>query len=284
VKRGFVYRVLPFFLAGFLLAAGALVPRLLLVIQQREFNRDRISVAAEDIHPYGDRYENMKNSLLGAVRLKDRIGWAYDDMIYAAGQADWKASFEQRLSRAEAFYTLWAEAAPNLLQMGRHWEKQAASLLMNPDGGEEALLLIEEADLDYGTLNLLYFDAGTGALVKGDLDLAAVGDGAGVQELWEGILEAYETQCGLYFGAAQVDEGAEDYDALVTWESTYIAMHAMSVDLTFRLEMDLYIDHGEWFFSIELLENDEAMVTQGQSGGEKLPLVSAGRADQTENG
>lgn len=256
MKRGFVSRVLPFFLAVIILAAGVLVPRLLLGIQQREFNRDRISVAAEDIHPYGDRYEDMKNSLLGAVHLLDRVSQEYDDMIYAAEQADWQESFEQRLSRTEAFCALWSEAAPNLLGTDHNWRKQTVRLLTNPDGGKETLLLVEEEEAFTGTLNLLYFDAGTGALVEGHLDLAAVGDGAGVQELWEGVLEAYEAQCGLYFGAAQVDEGLDsDYNALEPWADTYIAMHALSVDLAFRLEMSLYIDHGEWFASFQLLEN-----------------------------
>jgi len=244
-RNGFLRAALPALLSVAVLAAGGLAPRFFLTLQQRSFRRDIVSVAAGDIHPYGEEYETMKQTLLTAVRSAEDAALYSDDCL--------DISEEQRdllgrgMAAAQSFLSSWDRAAPELGLLDG-WPETAERWCLVTGAEEDVpILLLEETSGENGRYWAMEFDPQTGALLGCSLDLHGIElDAEAASAVWSGLRQAYVEQCGLSFEdvpmASAPAEGISTNDA-------------RSLDLTFRLVFYMAVFDGGGYLSVSLHDN-----------------------------
>lgn len=242
--NGFLRAALPALLAAAVLAAGVLVPRFLLTLQQRSFRRDIVSVAAGDIHPYGEEYETMKQTLLTAIRATADAEFFGDDTSDLSEEQ--RELMERGMAAAQSFLASWDRAAPELGLLGGRSEMAESWWLVGRTEEDVPILLLEATSGENGRYWAMEFDPRTGALLSCSLDLNGIELGAqAASAVWSGLRQAYVEQCGLSF------EDAPLASALSGISTT----DARSLDLTFRLSFYMAVFDRGGYLSVTLRDN-----------------------------
>lgn len=272
--------LLPAVLAAAMLLAGSFVPNLLLRRQAERLRQGASAVPVEDVRPYGDDYDNMKNALLGAVRLVETYesqGLEYD---YVAPDT---AGVEEAFA---GFMDFQLQLLDTLSQQG-YW---LDSLYGMEYGYYEALrgsgsdwVLRTEGDEPYsGEHSVFLVQPEYSVPVRASVFLTPT-EYFSPQALWDCLLETYRAYCGLSFTGTQVETnlsagGSEALDeeafregwleaetvtgasdgAMASNSALFCGFEAVSSDLTFRIQLDVTVwDGGSWNLELRLLENPE---------------------------
>lgn len=276
VKRFILSVALPLFLAAVILALGTVIPNELLERQKDRVGLQISAVPVSDVRPYGDEYEEMRQSLLTADRVirNARYGGELTQEQYAQKSEDAMAAFE-------AFLERWQQTLGDMDQRLMVLDRMVPSMeeyLSNGQMDSDWVLQLTQIDEQYGYAASYCVDSATGIPLRMEIN-DRINGYLSPWILWNSLTETYQWQSGLSFGEAAVSMevngyawGANDQDKMeeMTFEAAYyeeytsVRFVAVSTDLTFRLEMTVDSYYAEeWRIGVNLTENlsDELAVS-----------------------
>lgn len=205
------------------LAAGTLLPQKLLQRRAAGYGAMTAQAAVADIHPYGDAYEAMRVSLLGAIRA-----WE----AYQNGEAELDVgednSYDGSMSEtADAPYTFFSDWIEGLAD--------EAFWISTPYNMEQFRLQIPAENAaaycyeNKETANIIVIEPTTGVPVMMEIRSAGWLD-TELQAVWDALLTAYQSHAGLQF----VERTTVEEQMAV-----YGDYSAVSADQSLRLDMSI---------------------------------------------
>lgn len=224
-RRVWLAVALPVVLAAAMLTLGTLVPDWLLSRREMGYSDTTAQAAIADVHPYGDQYETVKQSLLTTIKVRDSYDdGAYDDEVleqsgsavnetggYDAEPSHWDAA-ASGMEKMDEFLSKWADeiAAAGDFWMSGLTELVTENLIVLPDSADPQSLLVYATDYSGASMiSGLFVDVSTGAPVEMELYLVGWG-GIDLAVIWQSLLTAYQEQMGLQFTEVS---GSADNDA-----------------------------------------------------------------------
>ena len=258
-RRVWLAVALPVVLAAAMLALGTLVPDWLLSRREMGYSDTTAQAAIADVHPYGDQYETVKQSLLTTMKVRDAYdageydeetdqsrsnGIADEAGLYDAEASKWETT-ASGVTKMNEFLSKWADeiAAAGDFWMSGLTELVTEDLIVLPDSADPQSLLVYATDYSGASMmSGLFIDASTGAPVNMELYLVGWG-GTDLDAIWNGLLTAYQEKLGLQFTEVSVDtkrtaqdgvNGVSDDDFL-----SYSSYSAVSADQSLRLDVQM---------------------------------------------
>ncbi len=281
-KKIFLRWLLPAALAAAMLAAGTFVPSLLLRRQAQQLRRGASAVAVEDVRPYGDDYEDMKNALLAAIRLveeaEDAEDYGLQDAQDAAGTEEAFSGFmdfQRQLLDSLSSRGYWLDSLYNL-----EYDYYGS---VSGSSGEDWVLRTEGYDPYSGEYSDFLVQPEYYVPVRASVYIVPA-DYFSPQAMWDSLLEAYRDCCDLNFTGTQVETSLFTGVSETLDEETFLdgwlaagtvvdsadgvmfaggaplscAFSAVSSDLTFRLQLEVTILDGiYWNLELRLQDNTE---------------------------
>ncbi len=254
-------------LAAALLVLGSALPNWLLQRRSAKYFRTTSQISVSDIHPYGDQYESMKQSLRNTIRYKSAMSgqeWtvAPNGEMASVDNGDGEEDEtnldgSDALSRFDSFLQDWNEALndESCWITGLEMLGYTNVVPISSQNTSQADILMINA-IDYSGINPtlggseLLLDCSTGAPVYMNLTLSSYDDPSkpSPELLWSCLLSAYRSQLGIQFtevsSTASTDNETEDSSK---YESNTSAKQfsALSADQVFRLDVSIQIEQME---------------------------------------
>ncbi len=253
--------LLPLLLAAFILTAGTMVPQLVFRQQRQDYLNQQRSVPVEDVHPYGEEYEEKKNALLAAIQLLwelDSAG-AIEEVRLENVDEMTAGVYKNGLSTLSDFYGTLLSYQPDIQAVLDFSANQEYSLINLPadESSYMGQIFINQEEL--GAVSQIFFDLETGLPVYTDLMFQA--EEMEPLELWEALMATYEAVGGIAFNT-QSDETNKiyvDMDASASAVNKYktLSMNGVSADGVFILKMEFYQLQNEVALRIWLESNNQ---------------------------
>lgn len=241
------FAVITLVLAVVLLAFAAVLPNWLLYHRSAKYFSTTSQVSISDIHPYGDQYESMKQSLLNTIQYESTLSgqeWSVADFSEANSIADESdeegknnSVISDALSRFDQFLAAWNTS----LEEEDHWVSGLEMMgydnivpISSQDTSQPDILMINATD--YSNINAtlraseLLLDCSTGAPAYMHLALFSWDD-PDPELLWNGLMSAYRSQLGIQFTEVSSNNQAVQFSAL-------------SADQVFRLDALIQMEYG----------------------------------------
>lgn len=250
--------VITFVLAVALLVFGAVLPNWLLHRRSEKYFSTTAQISISDIHPYGDQYESIKQSLLNTIRYKSTLNgqeWTVgpDSGVNIMGDDDDEESnsvISETLSRFDDFLTAWNTA----LSDEDRWLTGLETMgydntvpISSQNDSRIDILMINATDYSNTNSALkaseLLLDCSTGAPVYMHLALFSWDDPS-PDLIWTCLLSAYRSQLGIQFTEVSSDHreaensSAEESDVAENWFT------ALSADQVFCLDASIQMERG----------------------------------------
>lgn len=253
-RRIWLAVVLPVVLATAILALGTLLPDWLLSHRELEYTDTTAQAAIADVHPYGDQYENVKQSLLRTIKVMDGYGdGLYDGAVLknVSGNELYNEyvmpdheDATKCLMNMTTFLSRWASV---ISESGNFWmsgltELVATEATILPSTDDPQALLVYA--MDYSSMEQnsgLFLDMTTGTPVSMELYLMGWG-GIDLGVIWQSLLTVYQEQLGLQFTEVSLTEDDETTDEIgIASDDLYAygSYSAVSADQTLRMNMKI---------------------------------------------
>lgn len=282
--RRFICRwLLPVALAAAMLAAGTFVPGLLLRRQAEQLRQGASAVPVEDVRPYGDDYNDMKNALLTSIHLVENSSfgqaeYSLDDWSEVEKAVDGCQNFVNDLTMQMSDRGYWMES---LLTLEYDYFGSVTD-----QTGQDWVLRMEGYDVSSGEYSSFLVQPQFYVPVEAQIYLMPL-EYFSPQVLWDSLLETYREWCSLNFSSPQVETSfspgtLESLDEEAFWEQwnnfgtaveaadaegnwsvkavesddIFCSFSAVSSDLTFRLQMNVTISGGQ-MWNIEILLREQ---------------------------
>ncbi len=257
-------------LAAALFAFGAVLPNWLLHRRSAKYFSTTAQVSISDIHPYGDQYESMKQSLQNTIRYRSTMSgqeWSVGpdgndivDNINEESDEESNLILADSLSSFDHFLTVWNTAlgeegygVVGLEMLGY----DNTVLLSSQDNAQPDALMINATDYSSGNSMLasseLLLNCSTGAPVYMHLVLFSWDDPT-LEILWTCLLSAYRDQLGIQFTEVSSTDAGAVKGGAETSNVEEKQFSALSADQVFRLDAFLQMESS-------LLNTDDDGVT-----------------------
>lgn len=250
---------LPLLLAALLFAAGTLLPQAAFRRQRQDYFLSSYAVPVEDVHPYGEEYEENKNALLAALRVAEKV---FEPLDLEATEDESVSAYLEGRDRLADFFDVLLEYVPWLAAIPQ--SEAFSSRQEGPLYGEDSeswqgcISLFNE---EYGLGSSISFDPVTGLPIYVVMYLTSEEEADG-QALWEGLLAAYQEVGSITFlpdssvgsGTSSGVKDQTETDTMVDASYIYTEMSAVSADGVFRLDFYFYRQKDELYFQVVLRE------------------------------
>jgi hypothetical protein len=274
-KRVLLTWILPLGLAACILCLGTWVPGVLLQRQAQTYTQQLSTVPVSDVRPYGDDYENMRQSLTSAIQMMDneQLAWIETDQTQGSdstqvvsgqdGVTIAAVSQEQLLQVRQGLWdflniswmSLTLDDTPVIERL--LWESdETVKLIAEQSAGNQAVL-VDCEDEATGAYSEFCTTVDTGIPVAADIYLVV--DEPDYQSIWDNLLLAYQEQCGLNFGDTVLYYESSSYDLTdldklgltvkdLADYSQWCSFSAVSSDLSFRLTVEMLYSKEQVLF------------------------------------